>query len=401
MGTGKRHGKRKVLYVITKSNWGGAQRYLYDLATGIPRAEFETMVALGGKGALKDKLQKSNVRVVTIPRLDRDIKFFDEFYVFYRLLRLYGKERPDIVHLNSSKIGGLGALAGRTYNLSVSFLNLFLKSGEYGLKTKIIFTAHGWAFNEERSFFSKIVIKLLAWLTIILSHETIAVSKNIADTAPKLFLPDKKMRVIWNGVSLSPALPKDEAIAALGGKLKNIGEEKTLRVVTIAELHKNKGLSYAIEAMSIIKKEKRNISYTIFGEGEEKKRLEKLVSRHNLSKVVKLAGFVDEASRLLKAFDIFLLPSITEALSISILEAGAAGMPVVATSVGGVPEIIEDMKTGILVRPRQPKELAMAILFMSENPERASEFGENLSRKIADRFSLGEMMKKTEELYGA
>ena len=120
---------------------------------------------------------------------------------------------------------------------------------------------------------------------------------------------------------------------------------------------------------------------------------------HKLSKVVRLAGFVDNAQRYLQAFDIFLLPSVTEALGISILEAGSAGMPVIATSVGGMPEIIDDMKTGILVRPRQPKEIASAIKFLINNPNRAEEFGKNLSKKVSENFSLETMLEKTYALY--
>jgi len=239
----------------------------------------------------------------------------------------------------------------------------------------------------------------MAWLTLALAHKTIAVSKKISEDAPTFFIPKNKLEIIYNGTSSGTLMARAEALEALGEKLSVNKKIPTVRIGTIAELHKNKGLKYAILAMSELVKETPGVSYTIIGEGEERKNLEKLILHHKLSKIVHLAGFVDNAPRYLKAFDIFLLPSVTEALGISILEAGAIGMPVVATSVGGIPEIVEDMKTGILVRPKQPKEIASAIKFLVNNPARAEEFGKNLGKKVSEKFSLDEMVRKTAELY--
>ena len=125
-------------------------------------------------------------------------------------------------------------------------------------------------------------------------------------------------------------------------------------VAAIAELNKNKGLIYMIEAISLLKKECPHIHYMILGDGEDREKLKKIISGKRLGKTVLMPGFVDNAPNYLKAFDLFVLPSITEALGLVILEAGQAELPVIATSVGGIPEIIDDMRTGILVRPRHP-----------------------------------------------
>ncbi|KKW35782.1 MAG: Glycosyl transferase group 1 [Candidatus Adlerbacteria bacterium GW2011_GWA1_54_10] len=109
--------KKKVLYVITKGNWGGAQRYVFDLATGLPKDEFEVAVALGepalsaGKpGLLADKLKSASVMIYYISSLGRDVSFGKDTTSFFELYRLFKKEKPDIAHLNSSKAGGVGAL---------------------------------------------------------------------------------------------------------------------------------------------------------------------------------------------------------------------------------------------------------------------------------------------------
>ncbi|NIT73939.1 glycosyltransferase family 4 protein, partial [candidate division KSB1 bacterium] len=141
--------KKKVLYVITKSNFGGAQRYVYDLATNLPRAQYDVSVAAGGSGELIARLNEHHIPVITIERLGRDIRLLNEIVVFLKLVALFRRTRPDVVHLNSSKIGGLGALAARIYNMLPK--GNPLKAESYKLKAKIIFTAHGWAFNEPRS----------------------------------------------------------------------------------------------------------------------------------------------------------------------------------------------------------------------------------------------------------
>src|SRR3989344_6349366 len=151
--------RQKILYVITKSNWGGAGRYVYDLATTFKK-DHEVVVALGGNGILAEKLRSQNIPVIHIKNLDRDIHFFKEVSAFFRLYHTFRMEKPDVIHLNSPKIGGLGALAARLARVK-----------------KIIFTSHGWAFNEDRSLLEIAIIKILSWITIFLSHEVIVLSE--------------------------------------------------------------------------------------------------------------------------------------------------------------------------------------------------------------------------------
>src|SRR5690606_30501769 len=141
--------KRKILFLITKSNWGGAQRYVYDLAAGLPEEEFETLVALGGDGPLTDKLRSQGVRVVPLPALQRDMSIDKDIQSFFDIWAIIRVERPHIFHVNSSKAGLFGALIGRLAGVP-----------------KIIFTAHGWGFNEDRPGWQKLAIKFGHWLTI-------------------------------------------------------------------------------------------------------------------------------------------------------------------------------------------------------------------------------------------
>jgi len=173
MNASEKQRKSKILYIITKSNWGGAQRYVFDLSLN-SKDKFEVVVALGGEGPLKKRLEKEGVRVIKIKKMERDVSARKEFLSFFDILSVIVREKPDVIHLNSSKAGGLGALASRVSNF-------FRKTN-----SKIIFTAHGWPFNEERAKWQKVLIKFLSWLNIILSHKTIVISNKDYKDALKI-----------------------------------------------------------------------------------------------------------------------------------------------------------------------------------------------------------------------
>lgn len=381
----KKNTKIKILYIITKSNFGGAQRYVYDIVKNITKNNYEAIVALGGRGTLKDKLEKDGIKTISILNLKRNINIFSEIKVFFNLLKILKEERPDIAHLNSSKIGGLGALACRLV----------------GIK-KIIFTAHGWAYKEDRSIISKKIIKFLSWITIILSHKTIVVSKDDYKNAPKLFVK-RKIIMIHNGVSEIDFEKKDIAKDKILKKISSIKNQdeikKTIWVGTISELHNNKGLSFIIHAINNLIKNGYNISFFIIGEGEEKSNLEQLIKKHRLENNVFLLGFVDDASKLLKAFDIFTLTSTKEGLPYTLLEAGLANLPIVASEIGGIPEIIENKKSGLLIPSKKTDYIKNAISNLIDSPKDKIRYGNTLKEKIQKNFTIEQMLLETINIY--
>ena len=342
--------KLKILYLITKSNFGGAQRYVFDLATEATKAGHEVVVVFGGNGMLKTYLEQQSIRTIPIDTLGRDVKILSDLQSFFFLITLFHREKPDIVHLNSSKMGGLGALAARLVN---GWWHLTRPFASKQKTMRIVFTGHGWAWNEERSDLERFVIGIFHWLTIELAHVTIAVSKRTRDQVGILPFVWHKLHVIHNGRDPIATLPKEEACNMIFREHKEqfLTPPPLAIIGTIAELHKSKGLIYAVEGM------------------------------------------------LLSAFDIFLLPSITEAFPYVILEAGNAGLPVIATAVGGIPEIIDDMESGILIQSRNGSEVARAITYLIDNKERCAELGRTLKERIRDRFSIAHMAKETFALY--
>jgi len=390
--------KKKILYFITKSNWGGAQRHVFDLATNLPKTKFEAVVAAGGSGPLHDKLKETGIRSISVDSLSRDISTTQDALSFITFWRLIHSEKPDIIHLHSPKAGGLGALTARLYNLFV-LLHNSLPTTHYPLPTsKILYTAHGWPFNEDRPAIQKYLIRLFSWLTIVLAHQTIVISDRERRQVKNFLLVQKKIVRIYNGLEPEIAFKnRAEARQIISNQL-TIDQEAPW-IGTVAELHKNKGLDFAIEAWPEVLTDKQNAKLVIIGEGEERANLEKKIELFGLQSSIFLAGRKADASSLLKAFDVFLLSSIKEGLPYVILEAGAAELPTVATSVGGLTEIIDDMKSGILIQARHPKEIAKAINYFFNKPENAKKMAQALKTKVTKTFTLRKMLRETYALY--
>ena len=376
---------KKILYVVTKSVWGGAQKYVYDLATNLPQDKFEVAVVTGGNGPLLEKLENKQIRVIKLYGVTKNVNFLQEVESLFSLLKILKLEKPDIVHLNSSKLSGLGATAVFIYKL-LTF--------NFGLST--VFTAHGWPFNEDRNFIARGVIYFFSWLTALLADRVINITKNDYKQSLKfILLPRNKFIYIPNGISEQNFMPRAEARKILG-----LGEKQFI-IGTIAELTKNKGLCHFIDAVNQMKLQITNykLQALIIGDGEDKEKIKNQIYSLALQNYVVLAGFIQNAERYLKAFDVFVLPSIKEGLPYVLLEAMAAGLPVIASRIGGVPDLIEHGKNGSLITPKDFWGLATELEKMMSSPEKYKRLGEEAEKTIRTKFLFRDMLQKTIILY--
>ncbi len=375
----------KILFIITKSVWGGAQRYVFDLATNIPSEKFQIAVALGGNGPLKNRLESSDIEVISLQSLARDISILKDLRAFWEIIKILKRERPEIIHLNSSKIGLLGALAGRIERVP-----------------KIIFTAHGWAFNEPRPFAIRAILKFLSWLTCVLATDIIVLSdreKNQTDGFPFI---KNKIHKIYLGISPQTLMTRDEARRAIAKKLSKPDDLFGDKIIigSIGELHHNKNYECAIRAFAAMSRESQEKSlFVIIGDGEEKNKLADLVKNLKLEDKIYFTGFVKNATRILPAFDIFTLPSLKEGLPYVLLEAGLANLPVVATNVGGIPEIIDGNRSGLLISPGDTAGLQMSLDILVKDSVIRNAMGQNIHKRVIAVFDLAKMLKETLALY--
>jgi glycosyltransferase involved in cell wall biosynthesis len=370
--------KKRVVHFITKgSPFGGAQNYVYTLATNLPKDRFESIVLTGYGEDLAHRLSKAGIHVEHIPHLVRDINPIGEIRAFIALVKKLKELAPDILHTNSSKAGLLGAIAGRIVGVP-----------------RIIFTGHGWASNEKHPWVIRKFFLTLHWLTILLSHRTICVSKKTKnDVSGPQAIRDKTC-VVYNGIQPFEMFTLETARAHIQ-ETTGVESSDTLWLGTIAELHANKGLDLIIEAIKDIT---TPFFFFIIGGGEKMTEIKALIKRYNLEKKVFLLGNILGAKQYLRAFNIFTLTSRTEALPYTILEAGMAGLPVIASRVGGISEIITNGIDGVLVRPT-PEDIYQGLSHIIAQPKKRAEYAHNLTEKIKKDFSLEQQVQQTIKVY--
>ncbi len=206
-----------------------------------------------------------------------------------------------------------------------------------------------------------------------------------------------KTRLIYNGVEIIDFFTREEArdeLAKILGQSRDIWSGVTV-IGSIGELTKNKGYEYAIPAIQHIP----NCIYIIIGTGYDKQQLEIMSLTKDTGEKIFFTGFVADASRYMKAFDIFLLPSLKEGVPYVLLEAGLANLPVISSSVGGIPEIIQGNVNGILINSKSIVDMEETLTTLIHNPELQRSFGTNLEQTVKTKFSLEAMIEKTSKMY--
>jgi len=410
----------QILYIITQADGGGAQKYVLSLAK-----HFRGTIAAGDEaGKLFDNAKQAGLTVFPLTHLKRNIHPWHDFLAVWEIKQLIKNLQPDIVHLNSTKAGILGSFASIGLKKRKTLINydrnLLLS------KSKMIFTAHGFRFNEPLSFPAKNFYLALEKTASIYRDFIITVSD--ADRKSALnnkIINENKIQTIHNGIPQINFLTKEEARQKLNlpnnkfaqryssdedeitstNALKN--EQKNDHSITknsaefifgtIANFYKSKGIDVLIEAISRLDQPvKDKCQFVIIGEGKEKKNLELRIKNHSLEKQIILLGKINNAPKYLKAFDAFILPSRKEGFPFVILEAMQAGLPIIATDVGGNKEALDD--AGIIIPPEDSTVLAKEIFRFTYDRINASK----LSQKALERsklFTEQKMLTETESIY--
>lgn len=370
--------KERILYVITKANWGGAQHYVFDMALGAKENGHDVLVVSGAPGELTRRLTAEGIASRTIDTMERDVRLAAEWKSFVALLHIIDEFKPDVLHCNSSKAGAFATLAGRIKGVPM-----------------IVFTAHAWAFNERRPLWQRVAIGAIHYLTVLLSHRTICVSEAIYAYASRMPFVQNRLYVVANGIEPGALITRVEAQSYLAPQFVHTYPD-TVWVGTVAELHPTKGLDILIEAFSRLSP---SAVLVIIGEGHDRHTLEARIEASGVADRIMLVGFVKDAAQYLSALDIFVLPSRSEAFGYSLLEAGLASLPCIASNVGGIPEIIKDKESGILVPPNDPSTLADALHLLLTNEPLRQTLGNALYERVTRVFSKEKMVRETLSLY--
>lgn len=369
---------KKILYVLTKSGIGGAQKYVKDLAENLDKNKFETKILCGGK----DIKWLSNK---TYPWL----LFINDWLAVFELVKIFKNERPGAIHLNSSKAGVIGAIAC-----------LFMGKK----RPQIIFTAHGWVFNHtnELNWFVKNFYIFLHKTSSLFMSKIICVSEYDYNLALEYNIcePEKLVK-IHNGIDVDMKfLNKKEARNNLichceGFARGNLLNKNWPWIGSIGRLVKEKNYETFVEAAKLIP----SANFLIIGEGPRKKNLESRIQNLKLEKRFFIISPGGNDAQYLKALDVFVMSSVKEGLPYILLEAMAAELPIVVTEAGGMPELIKNHENGLMVAQRSPEALARAIGGLIENKVVAQELSLKAKEIVKERFSLKKMVFETEKIY--
>jgi len=323
----------RILFLITTADIGGAQKYVFLNAKKLKKEGNEVILGAGGGGWLSEELKKWGIPFFIFKNLKRSLNpVYALLFVFE--LRKFIKERQeegakiDAIHINSSNpLFGVWGL-------------MFLK-----YRPKIIFTMHGLSYLSP-GFKKNPFVKFFVWLTMKISlsfvDDIIFVCDYDLKMARKInLIGQNRGRVVYNEVEPINFLDKNSAISELR-KIKNFPPEKII-IGTITRFEYAKNNEFLMEAISKLPKEILDkIVCLIIGDGPERENLKLQISKLKLGDKIFLLGPIPEASRFLKAFDIFTITSRYEGVPYVLLEAMLAGLPIIAPEVGGIPEIIKE-----------------------------------------------------------
>lgn len=393
--------KKRVLFVITQSELGGAQKFLSNLIPHLDQGVYEILVAVGsdGNGDFLRVLKAEGIPCQMLKFLKRE-PTLNDIPAIFEIRSLIKNYRPDVLFLNSSKAGFIGSLSS-VFPTRINAL-------------KVIYRIGGWTFNDPWPKWKRWFWIVLEWLSAKWKDIIIVNNQHDLHQAQKLKIkPRREVILIYNGIETYKLdlLPRKESREKLFDKAvkfsgshsaESFDEARRMLqakniVGTIANFYPTKGLEYLIEAADFLK-DNEDLIFLIIGDGELRPELEKLIKEKGLERKVFLLGQIPDAHRFLPAFDLFVLPSIKEGFPWSLIEAMSAKLPIIATDVGAMSEIIDDHKNGLLIKPRDPVGLADKIKEILANDRLKNELGIQAHQTVLFKFELDKMVRQINEL---
>ena len=354
--------KINLLYMITEYAIGGAEKAMSRILSKLDKSKYDiTVVALRkGSGRLISELEEINVKTEIIGIQGK----WDFTRVSLNLYKMLRKLNTQVLICSLYHPTILGRITGKLGKIPVII---------------------NWQNSEN---FGGVFRIFLNKITSSLSDKIICDSKKVEFELNRLIRPPERLVEVIpiGGINLSEYFCQKRLPRPI------------IEVGSVGSLWKAKGYPYMIEAAKIILQKRDDIFFSIAGDGKDFYKLHNLIGKLGLTEKFRLLGFQREIPSILLKWDIYVQPSLWEGQCITVIEAMASGLPVVATNVGGIPESVIDGYNGFLVPPRDPKALADKIIELIDNPELRTNMGER-SRKIAEeKYSLDNMVNRIESL---
>jgi len=351
--------KLKILYVDTEQIWRGGQDQLFGLMTGLRERGHQICLAAPGESPLRKRTSEKGIETFPFSQVSEA-----SISGFFQLKRILQGRQFDIIHFNTPRSQLWGGIAGKLSGHVV----VCSRRVNFPLKSKL----SAWKYN-------------------FLLDAVITVSTSISRTLTLSGVRAELIHVVYEGVDLAWLDSLEPATLPF---------ERTGPVVGIvAHLSQEKGHPVLLKAASALKSHFPSARYVIVGGGSLRDRLEEFCREKGIGEQVYFTGFRADAEALMKRFDVFCLPSLSEGLSSAILAAMATRLPVVATDVGGIPELVDSGVTGYLVPPGDSVALAQALRHLFDDPQLGRRMGEAGRNKVERQFTIERKLEETERVY--
>jgi glycosyltransferase involved in cell wall biosynthesis len=371
----------KILHIITRIDKGGSAqntlltvRGLSQLPQGMRNKYKVTLIT----GSVK-KTDVSNINLTILPKLNKDISPMGDIICLLQLYKFIKGGNFNIVHTHSSKAGFIGRIAAKLAGAPI-----------------IIHTPHGHIFYEYFNPYITRIFILLERFVAKFTDRIISLTENeTLDYLKFNIAPKEKFITIHSGIEIEkfsnvPVNKKE--------KLKKMGIIDSPVVISVARLVPIKGHQYLIDAAARVVRTVPAVKFIFAGDGPMRENLEKQARFLGIKNNILFLGERSDIPELLKCADIFAISSLNEGMGRAIVEAMAAGLPVVGTNVCGISNIVENGVTGILVNSRDIKAFADAIIKLIAEEKLREKMGEN-GRKVASRYGVKQMIEKIASLY--
>lgn len=363
----------KVLYILSVSEIGGAETDLINILKNINRSMFKPFVLIPSKGSFFNELRSCGIKsvILRLPpwRKLRGVPFW--LPCIYQLYKLVKSKDISIIHVND--------LWDVPFGVIVSKL------------AKIPCVAHVRGYHTKRRVKQYLLEK---------ANKVIAVSKATEGILRDGGVSEDSIETIYAGIDFDSIPEYSENEIKI-----NVDLPSDFSVMgTIANVFPIKGLEYFIESLRLLRGKRDFIMGMIVGKFSEEdqyyRRLRSLIEKYNLSTNIIFTGFKKNVFPYILAMDVFVLPSVSEGLGIVLLEAMATEKPIVAFRLGGIPEIVKDGESGILVKPKDIRAMSDAILYLINNKDVARKMGKAGEKIVRDKFSLQQEITQLERVYG-
>lgn len=355
-------------------------KYQMSLAYGLSLESNMTDCESQSVEALLENARVKGVKTIAVPSLVRRINPVNDLRAMFDLIKIIRQEKPDIIHTHTSKAGIIGRLAAKISKVSY-----------------IVHTPHGHVFYGHFGLFLSRLFMQIERLFSPLTDRLIALTNGeTKDYAELNVYPREKIAKIHSGVDI-------EKFGKIGNcavaKKRCLGlDQKGAVVGFIGWLLPVKGPMHLLRAMRYVWQDYGDTNLVFVGKGDQDVDLRAEALNINQKGKVRFLGWRHDIEEIMQVFDIFVLPSLNEGMGRVLVEAMAAGKPVIASNVGGIPDLVKHDHNGLLVPPGDEKALADAINKLLDNPEKSKRMGQ-LGQQICGQFSLEAMAAKLDHLY--